>query len=102
MSGAPLRTDTGLMASTSSTILTASDETQAILGQIQGEVDGTAALWGGDAHGAYLGGTAEIHADLQKSQVAMSSVSEKVGHSGTTYGSTDGTNASSLGNPGLS
>lgn len=101
MSGSPLRTDTAQMASTSSTILTAADDAQAILAQIQGEVDGTAALWGGDAHTAYMGGTATIHADLQKSQVAMTSVSEKVGHSGTTYGSTDGTNASSLGNPGV-
>lgn len=97
----PMRTDTAQMAGTSGAILQEADEVQAILGEISAEVDSTGALWGGDAHTAYMNGTSTIHGELTKSQQAMTDVSEKVGHNGQTYTSAEGNNASSLANPGV-
>jgi WXG100 family type VII secretion target len=97
----PMNTDVAAQGTSSTTIQGLADSVQTLLGKMQGEVDATAAIWMGDAHTAFMGGTAEINAQLQKGQAAMQEVSMKVGKSGTGYGSTDGSNAASLGSTGL-
>lgn len=91
-----MRADTGVQRTSGQTIAALADEAQAILGQLQGDADATAAIWQGDAHMSFMGGTAELNAQLQKGQAAMQDVSEKVKLSATGYDGTEFDSAAAL------
>lgn len=93
---ADLRADTQAQMTSSSTIATLADEAQAILGQLQGDADATQAIWQGDAQTAFMGGTTELHAQLQKGQTAMQEVSHKMKGSATGYDGTESDSATAL------
>lgn len=97
----PMNTDVAAQAASSTKIQGLADEMQGILGRLQGEADATAAVWAGGAHTAFMGGTTQIHADLQAGQVLMTDVSTKVGQNGVTYGSTDEQSQGALSSTGL-
>ncbi|PQM45299.1 hypothetical protein C1Y40_04524 [Mycobacterium talmoniae] len=97
----PMQADVVAQAASAKTISGLADQAQALIGQLQGEVDATQAIWQGGGHAAFAVGSADIHAQLQKGQAAMQEVSFKLGKSGTGYGSTDDQNAASLGSTGL-
>lgn len=98
---AEVRADVAAHSASAARILTLADEAQGLLGQLQSEVDATAAVWSGDSHVSFQGGTAQIHAELQKGQAAVAEVSHKVSSTGTNYGTTESQNASTLGHTGL-
>lgn len=98
---APMNTDTAAQATSAQKIQGLADDLQALLGQMQGEVDQSAAVWHGGAHTAYMGGSAQIHAEIQKGQAAVQDVSMKVAHTGTGYGNVDQAGTTSLGATGL-
>lgn len=91
-----LRADTSAQMTSSSTIATLADEAQAILGQLQGDADSTQAIWKGDAQMAFMGGTTDLNAQLQKGQAAMQEVSQKMKVSSTGYDGTEGDSATAL------
>lgn len=91
-----LRADTSAQMASSSTIATLADEAQAVLGQLQGDADATAAIWQGDAQMAFMGGTTDLHAQLQKGQAAMQEVSHKMKTSSVGYDGTEGDSATAL------
>lgn len=98
---AAMNTDIAAQAASATKIQGLADQAQALISKLQGDVDSTTALWAGDAHGAFMIGSADIHAQLSKGQLAMQDVSLKVGKTGTGYGHTDAQNAASLGHTGL-
>ena len=93
---AELRADTSAQRTSSQAIAALADEAQAILGQLQGDADSTAAIWQGDAQLAFMGGTADLNAQLQKGQAAMQDVSEKMKVSSTGYDGTEFDSAAAL------
>jgi WXG100 family type VII secretion target len=98
---AEMRADVAAHSASAGRILTVADELQGLLGQLQAEADATAAIWAGDSHVSFLGGTAQIHAELQKGQALTAEISNKVSHTGTNYGSTETQNAGALSQTGL-
>jgi len=97
----PMNTDVAAQAASAQKIQTTADELQALLGQMQSEVDATTAVWKGGAHTAFLGGSGLIHVELQKGQTAMQDVSIKTGKTGVGYSHTDTGSAQALSNTGL-
>jgi WXG100 family type VII secretion target len=98
---AELRADVAAHSASAGRILTVADELQGLLGQMQGEVDAITALWSGDSHTAFVGGSAQLHAELQQGQAVVAEISHKVSTTGTNYGTTDSQSAGSLGHTGL-
>lgn len=98
---APMNTDVAAQAASAATCQGIADTVQSLIGQLQGDVDATTAIWQGQAHTAFMGGSTEIHAELQKGQAMMQEVSEKMSRTGIGYGSTDESNTSALGSTGL-
>lgn len=98
---AEVTADVAAHSASAGRILHLSSELQGLIGTMQGEVDQTAAIWQGDSHTAFMGGTAQLHAELQQGQAAVAEISEKVSHTGTNYGSTEDQGAASLGHTGL-
>lgn len=98
---AEVAADVAAHSASAARILTLADEAQGLLGQLQSEVDATAAIWAGDSHVSFQGGTAQIHAELQKGQAAVADISHKVSSTGTNYGTTESQNAASLGHTGV-
>jgi WXG100 family type VII secretion target len=98
---AELRADVAAHNASAGRILTLADELQGLLGQLQSEVDATAAIWAGDSHSAFLGGSAQIHAELQQGQAAVAEVSHKVSSNAGGYGATEAQSAGALGATGL-
>jgi len=88
--------DTSAQMTSSKSIMALADEAQALIGQLQGDVDATSAIWKGNAHTAFLGGSSDIHAQLQKGQAAMQDVSGKMKGSSAGYEGTEGDSASAL------
>lgn len=98
---AEVRADVAAHSASAGRILTVADELQGLLGQMQAEADATSAIWSGDSHVSFQGGTAQIHAELQKGQAATAEISNKVSHTGTNYGSTESQSAATLGHTGI-
>ncbi|MGD9622338.1 MAG: WXG100 family type VII secretion target [Mycolicibacterium sp.] len=92
-----MATDVAAQAASAAKIQGLADQLQSILASLQGNVDATASIWQGSAHTAFMGGAAEITAELQKGQATLQEVSEKTSKSGVNYGSTDHSNAAALG-----
>lgn len=101
MPASPMNTDTAAQATSANKIQTMADELQSILGQMQAEVDQSASVWSGGSHTAYMGGSADIHAQIQQGQAALQQVSEKVSRTGVGYGHTDESGTSALSSTGL-
>lgn len=97
----PMNTDVAAQAASAATIQGLADTMQTVLGALQADVDATAAIWQGGAHTAFLSGSTEIHAELQKGQTTLQEVSEKTSRTGVGYGSTDQSNAAALGSTNL-
>ena len=96
-----MNTDLAMQAASASKVQSLADQAQGLITKLQGDVDATHAIWQGQGHSAFMVGSADIHGQLQKGQLAMQEVSMKVGKTGTGYGHADESNASSLGHSGL-
>ncbi|OKH69407.1 hypothetical protein EB74_30040 [Mycobacterium sp. SWH-M5] len=96
-----MNTDVAAQAASATAIQGMSDEILTFIGKLQSDVEALQPQWKGAAQVAFVGGSTEIHAQLQKGQIAVQETAEKVAKSGTTYSSTDETSAAALGNTGL-
>lgn len=96
-----MNTDIAAQANSATKISGLADETMALIGKLQGGVESTKAIWMGEGQNAFQVGSAELTTQLQKGQAMMQEVGQKVGKSGAGYGSTDSSNAASLGSTGL-
>jgi WXG100 family type VII secretion target len=96
-----METDVAAQAASATKISGLADEVQGLIGKLQGGVESTKAIWIGEGQNAFQIGSAELTTQLQKGQAMMQEVSQKTSKTGTGYGTTDHSNAASLGSTGL-
>jgi WXG100 family type VII secretion target len=96
-----MNTDLDAQSASQGRISGLADRGQQTLSEMISAVEELKALWKGEGADSFQIGSNDLQQQLQKSQVALQDVSDKVGHNNTGYSNADTTNASSLANVGL-
>ncbi|MDM2164736.1 hypothetical protein PP352_21535 [Mycobacteroides abscessus] len=96
-----MQTDTAAQSASATRVLDLRGRLKGLISNARSEVGGSAGAWHGDAHQAWGQGNEQIALELDKLEMMVDSLGNKVAKAGVGYGTVNGNVAAQLGSTGL-